>query len=180
VGISPFSGQTPAHLAQHTGPGGRSVEAAGRGAADHLFPILALGVTPQETLAAGLSASPICASAASAWGSHKVIAMARYSSVAVDSAARACCCWPVAVHTTSAQCCPAATTKIHPLWIRKTIARAGHRRPLMRLVDTRYIKRIGQTTDEQCGALPAQLLRRSPHCFWSLSCRDSKRQPHRY
>jgi len=36
-----------------------------------------------------------CASAASAWGSHKVIAMARYISIAVDSSARAFWRWPV-------------------------------------------------------------------------------------
>jgi hypothetical protein len=33
-----------------------------------------------------------CSSAASAWGSQKVISMARYSSMAVDSSARACSC----------------------------------------------------------------------------------------
>ncbi len=35
-----------------------------------------------------------CASAASAWGSQKVMSMARYSSMAVDSSARACSRWP--------------------------------------------------------------------------------------
>ena len=33
---------------------------------------------------------PTCASAASAWGSQKVMSMARYSAMAADSAARAC------------------------------------------------------------------------------------------
>ena len=33
---------------------------------------------------------PTCASAASAWGSQKVISMARYSAMAADSSARAC------------------------------------------------------------------------------------------
>ena len=37
-----------------------------------------------------------CASAASAWGSQKVISIARYSVRAVDSPARACSRWPVA------------------------------------------------------------------------------------
>src|SRR5262249_13538626 len=84
------------------------------------------------------------------------------------------------VRATSAQCCPAATTKIHALWIRKTTARAVHKCPFMLLLDTRYIRRIGQTTDARCGALPVQLSRRSPHCFWSRNCRDSARQPRRY
>jgi hypothetical protein len=36
----------------------------------------------------------VCASAVSAWGSQKVIAMVRYSSMAVESSRRACSCWP--------------------------------------------------------------------------------------
>src|SRR5439155_5420662 len=36
-----------------------------------------------------------CASAASAWGSQKVMSMARYIAMAVDSSARACSCRPV-------------------------------------------------------------------------------------
>src|SRR6266581_3644712 len=39
--------------------------------------------------------SSTCASAASAWGSQNVISMARYISIAVNSAVRACSCWPV-------------------------------------------------------------------------------------
>ena len=35
------------------------------------------------------------ANAASAWGSQKVISMVRYRSMAVASAVRACCRWPV-------------------------------------------------------------------------------------
>src|SRR5262249_31346406 len=38
-----------------------------------------------------------CASAASAWGSQNVMSMARYRSMAVVSAARACSCCPVCV-----------------------------------------------------------------------------------
>lgn len=44
------------------------------------------------------TALPARASAASAWGSQNVISLARYNSVAVDSAARACCRWPVLVY----------------------------------------------------------------------------------
>ena len=40
------------------------------------------------------------------------------------------------VRAASAQGCPAATTKIHALWICKTTARAVHRRSLMLLIDT--------------------------------------------
>src|ERR1051325_9596510 len=40
-----------------------------------------------------------CASAASAWGSQKVMSIARYRSMAVESAARARSCWPVAAYS---------------------------------------------------------------------------------
>ena len=75
---------------------------------------------------------------------------------------------------------PTFAAKRKPRRIHKTAARAVHRRPLIFLVATRYIKQPGQTIDEQCGALPDQLLRRSPHCFWSLSSRDSERPQSRY
>ena len=42
---------------------------------------------------------PTCASAASAWGSQKVISIARYSSIAVDSTVRACCRCPVLTYS---------------------------------------------------------------------------------
>src|SRR5262245_11552466 len=54
-----------------------------------------LHVWASDSPHAGLCASPICASAPSACGSHKVIAMARYISLAVARAARACCRWLV-------------------------------------------------------------------------------------
>ena len=47
----------------------------------------------RQTLPVG-PAAPIWANIASAWGSQKVISMARYSSMAADSSARACSCWP--------------------------------------------------------------------------------------
>src|SRR5262245_47851848 len=40
----------------------------------------------------------ICASAASAWGSQKVMSMLRYSSMAVDSSARACSRGPIVAY----------------------------------------------------------------------------------
>src|SRR5438067_8841968 len=39
------------------------------------------------------------ANAASVWGSQKAMSMARYRSMAADSAARACSCWPVAAYS---------------------------------------------------------------------------------
>jgi hypothetical protein len=58
------------------------------------------------------------------------------------------------VRAASAQYCPAATTKIHPFWIRKTTARAVHRRPLILLVNTRYIKQAGQTIASNAARFP--------------------------
>jgi hypothetical protein len=58
---------------------------ASSGEEDHLIPTLALGVMPQGTPPAGRAVSPVCASAASAWG--RCHSMARYISTAVDSAA---------------------------------------------------------------------------------------------
>jgi hypothetical protein len=49
----------------------------------------------QGTASAGLAASPSAASAASAWGSQRVIAMARYRSMAVESSARASSSRPI-------------------------------------------------------------------------------------
>ena len=43
--------------------------------------------------------SSTCASAASVSGSQKVISMARYSSIAVDSSVRACSRWPVVAYS---------------------------------------------------------------------------------
>jgi hypothetical protein len=46
-------------------------------------------------MAIGLYYSSTYASAASAWGSQKVMSMARYRSMAVDSSVRACSRWLV-------------------------------------------------------------------------------------
>src|SRR5262245_48963613 len=42
---------------------------------------------------------PFCASAASAWGSQKVMSIARYISIAVVSAVWACSCWSTVVYS---------------------------------------------------------------------------------
>ena len=47
------------------------------------------------SMAIGPYYSSTCASAASVWGSQKVMSMARYRSMAIASAVRACCRWPV-------------------------------------------------------------------------------------
>ena len=41
----------------------------------------------------------ICTSAASVWGSHKVISIVRYISIAVDNSARACSRWLMAAYS---------------------------------------------------------------------------------
>src|SRR5215813_11326373 len=47
----------------------------------------------------GLASShSTCASAASAWGSQKVMSMARYSAMAADNSAQACSRWPVVAY----------------------------------------------------------------------------------
>jgi hypothetical protein len=40
-----------------------------------------------------------CASAASTWGSQKVMSMSRYKAMAAASAARACSCWPLLAYS---------------------------------------------------------------------------------
>src|SRR5262245_24798407 len=51
------------------------------------------------SMAIGPYYSSTCASAVSVWDSQKVMSMARYSTMAVDSSARACSRWPVVTYS---------------------------------------------------------------------------------